>query len=188
MPDSAILKLVFSVTFLKNQGVPPNEAFAAGAAAALIPGALGLAVPLIVAGRERASVATISDRGTVAEVPHVIDLEQKAAEGIISGRNLHPVARSVFIEGGEVGDKGKVVDQKPKSGEFVPLLTDVKLTVSKGPPPLPPEDEDLLIDREIQKDVQAARAQITDATDKILKAIEGKEPPKYGGALEKKSP
>ncbi|MBA2590971.1 MAG: PASTA domain-containing protein [Pseudomonadota bacterium] len=151
-----ILKLVFSVTFLRKQNVDEKKAFAAGAAAALIPGPLGLAVPLLVA---RTGVGP-SDIGgvvvsNVAVVPPVIGMSKPDAEEAIRGNKLKPVSKSVAIEGGKAEDKDTVVAQDPKAGsEREPHLvspgTEVKLMVSLGPPEPAPEDEDLILDREIK--------------------------------------
>lgn len=204
MPDSAILKLVFSAgILLQNQRVPRNEAFAAGAAAAVIPGLGGLAVPLLVARQPRyLPVSGISpvavSTSTVAVVPNVINMEKSAAEQAIIANKLKPVSESRFIQGGTV-PKGFVEDQDPKSGSgLVRPGTEVNLTVSLGPPPSATEEES--IHQRIEQDVEAAQQQILvaqnqimdakatiiEAKETILAAIAAKGTSQSGGAPEKK--
>jgi beta-lactam-binding protein with PASTA domain len=173
MSDSAILKLVFSVTFLRNR-VPRNQAFAAGAAAALIPGPLGLAVPLIVAGRKSIPRSVIS---TVAVVPNVIGEIEQDAKDVISARQLKPVvSQSFFIAGGTI-EEGMVVAQDPKSGLLVRPGTEVKLTVSLGAPQLPEDESPVHL--QIRKDIEAAQTAIL----KEIREHAAKDTP-YGGAPE----
>jgi beta-lactam-binding protein with PASTA domain len=149
--------------------------FAASVGAALIPGPLGLALPLIVA-RQPTFGTGVSNRGTVSEVPNVIGKTEQDAKDALSERKLKPVVQSVFIQGGKNEDKGKVVDQVPKSG-FAAPGTMVKLTVSLGAAPTTPEGESSVHQR-IEKDVEdaqqqilVAQAQIKEAKETILKAI-----------------
>lgn len=121
---------------------------------------------------------------TLAKVPYVIGDDQKTAEENIRKNSLNPVSESIFIEGEADKRKGTVVDQEPKEG-FVPLGTDVKLTVSSGAPSTP--EDDLAVHLRIEKDVEAAKEQILVAQNKIeeakatiLAAIEAKDNTKTG--------
>jgi len=163
-----ILKFVFSLTFLQNQGIERTKAFAAGTAAAVIPGLGGLAVPLIVAGQSQPTFRPgVSDRGTLAEVPNVIGKEEEEAKGIIRGEKLNPVSESFSIHRGKVEDIGKVVEQVPEQGKLVRVGAPVKLTVSLGAPAATEEES---IHQRIEQDVEAAQQQILVAQNQITDA------------------
>src|SRR5262249_32551607 len=137
----------------QNSEVEQSKKFAASVGAALIPGPLGLALPLIVANSESNDNTPPDDVTTLAEVPPVVGRGEETAKKSISDQKLNPLVQHVYIQSGGDGKKGLVVQQDPKAGEFVPLNTDVTLIVSLGVTPGPSQD-DSVIDREILQDVK----------------------------------
>ena len=167
MLNSPFLKFVVSTTLLQNRGVDRNRAIAAGTAAAVIPGALGLAVPLVVAGQSTPSRG--GEGPTLSRVPDVVGASQEDAAETLTGHKLKPVVQSFFIEGRNDDAKGKVVDQVPEPGTFVAPGSTVKLIVSRGAAPAP--DDDLTIHERIERAVKRTQSELLEAKEEILEKI-----------------
>lgn len=131
-------------------------------------------------------------RADIVKVPNVITQKRDDAVRNISHLGLNPVVELRHIGGGDDKDIGFVVDQNPKSGEgvFVPPDTDIKLIVSLGARDPAPQDEDLVVDLKIQKDLVAQNEILKaqgDQIQQILDKIECKDTTKSAaGATEKK--
>src|SRR5262245_21493287 len=170
--NSPNLKFLVSLTLLQNRGVDRNEAFAAAGWAAVIPGLVGLALPLIFAGQSTQSRG--DERPTLSAMPDVVGASQEDAAEILAGRELRPVSQSFFIKGGTDDDKGKVVEQVPEAGTFVAPGSTVKLIVSRGAAPAP--EDDLTIHERSERAVKDTQSKLLAAKEEILeKAAETHE-------------
>jgi len=120
--------LLLSLAILQRQRVARDKTVAASIGAALIPGPVGLALPLI-AARSQPVGSTSSSAGQLSLVPDVVDKEQAEAEAAIKGAGLNPVSQSFFTPAGF--REGTVVKQDPEPG-LVPTGSDVNLSISLG--------------------------------------------------------
>lgn len=129
-----VVNIAASEVILRNSGNGVDKATIArtSIAAGLIPGVLGLVVPLVVARSQKANGGGSTAEGT--EVPNVADgnttldqATQKLATsrfGISSHRAFSADVKS-----------GIVISQTPKAGTIRPLDSRVSVVVSDGPPP-----------------------------------------------------
>lgn len=166
--------LFVSLAILQNRGVARDKMLAASVGAALIPGLMGLVLPLVVArneGRSGAGTGSGSDPGTLTAVPPVIGKTQADAETSLTESLLVPVVQSSFIvdSSDNPATEGIVVDQDPAADEYVQTGSKVTIIVSLGSPPSAPAD-DLELDTQIQKDVIALQVDIRDTKEKIEQA------------------
>jgi hypothetical protein len=134
MLESPILKFAVSTTLLQSRRVDPKKALAAGAAAAVIPGALGLVVPLVLVAQQAAPGKGQGAGGVLAEVPDVVGRSQEEAEQALERLELEPVSQLHRIAGEEHYDKGTVVQQVPAAKTLVKPGATVRLIVSAGGP------------------------------------------------------
>jgi hypothetical protein len=155
--------LLVSLVLLQNQGITPDKAVPASIGAALIPGVLGLIVPLAVANADSGGTITGGTQ-TLVRVPDVTRATEQDAKRQLEAKNLIASSDSVFVDDADVSE-GDVIDQDPKPDKFVPQGTTVTITVSLGPKP-DSGDEAAELDI-IRKDVE----ENTKKLDQILAAI-----------------
>ena len=130
MEASPILKFAVSTTLLKGRGVDPKKALAAGAVAAVIPGPMGLVVPLMLVGQP--ATGGQGTGGALAEVPDVVGRSREEAERALERLKLKPVSQAHEIAGEASYDKGDVVRQEPAAKTLVKPGATVRLIVSAG--------------------------------------------------------
>lgn len=142
--------LFLSLAMLNNAKIPQDKKLAAAAGAAMMPGILGLALPLIVA-RNSTRDATKPGAGSgtspqqtpdgpmQTKVPNVRDFKEAAAVDTIVRAGLTPVISRVYfkaIDGTPVPPAGQVASQEPMaSADWVDEGSTVKIEVSLGAPP-----------------------------------------------------
>jgi hypothetical protein len=130
MLESPILKFAISTTLLQRRGIDSKKALAAGAAAAVIPGTLGLVVPLVLVGQT--GTLGQSTGGLLSEVPDVVGSPRNDAERALKGLNLKPDSQTHQIASNQTYGEGIVVQQKPPAKTLVKPGTTVQLIVSAG--------------------------------------------------------
>lgn len=142
------MNLFLSLAVLQNKGIPKDKMFAASVGAALVPGLLGLAVPLIVAnnaGSNTTTGGTGTGTGagtgdgattTLTRVPDVQFKQEQDAIDVIKAAGLNPVVSHAYFTpsaDADVPEKGSVAFQDPKpSNDWVDTGTDVRIEVSLG--------------------------------------------------------
>src|SRR3954468_13169254 len=122
------MNLFLSLAVLQNKGIPKDKMLAASVGAALVPGLLGLAVPLMVANSAGSSstgggkggstgTGTGTDTGTTATLTRVPDVQGKHEQDaidVIKAAGLNPVVSHAYFTSGagaDVPEKGSVAFQ-----------------------------------------------------------------------------
>lgn len=145
--------LLLSMAILKDSKLPQDKKLAASVGAAMAPGILGLALPMIIARNSAGDGPTppgtspgsgipeeqTPDTPLQTMVPNVQDKTEAAAVDTIKRAGLSPlVSRAYFKPSDEVQvpPVGQVVSQDPKpSAEWIDVGSKVRLEVSLGAPP-----------------------------------------------------
>jgi len=143
---------------------------------ALVPGVLGIAVPLVLAQQEglvggaAPRPAPVARRGpSPVVVPNVVGMTQVAAGTSITGDRLE--MRVLEAASNEVA-KGQVVDQDPPASRVVREGTTVTITVSSGPPE--PGDEPADIDADLTAKLKKMEADLVGKIDASATAMNAK--------------
>src|SRR5437868_6928851 len=105
--------LLVSLAVLQNRGLGRDKVLAASVGAALIPGPLGLVVPLAVANSDFGGNGDGDGTQTLVRVPDVTGSTEADATDQITAKNLTAVSESVFIDDPEAA-KGTVIEQDPE--------------------------------------------------------------------------
>jgi hypothetical protein len=180
------MNLFLSLAILQNKGIDRDKMLAASVGAALVPGILGLAVPLIVANNETGTT-TGTGTGTAADdtgdvptqtkVPDVQAKTEQEAIDAITAAGLNPVVTRAFftaVAGSKIPDKGTVARQDPKpSDDWVDSGSDVRIEVSLGEATATSTD-DATIDRSIlalDQDMQKKMSDMGAKVDQILTKV-----------------
>lgn len=167
--------LLLSLAILQSQGVEKSKMVAASFGAAMIPGMMGLALPLIVArnaaangsgNAEPAGGTAIDAVGVPVQttVPDVVGMTELEAVSTIRKAGLNPVvSRAYFSASGDtrvsIPVKGTVAIQAPEAEfEWVDTGSDVEIEISLGPVPV--EMDDTALDQDIQKKVTDLGAKV----------------------------
>jgi beta-lactam-binding protein with PASTA domain len=181
------MNLFLSLAILQNKGIDRDKMLAASVGAALVPGILGLAVPLIVASNEASTTTgtgtstgtadTTGDVPTQTKVPDVQTKTEQEAIDAITAAGLNPVVTRAFftaVAGSKIPDKGTVARQDPKpSDDWVDSGSDVRIEVSLGEATASTTD-DATIDRSIlalDKDMQQKMSDMGAKVDQILTKV-----------------
>jgi len=161
--------LVFSLLLLRQRHVPRNKALAASLGASLIPGPIGLVLPLIVTrGRQvggggGGAVTGVIDRGDVfVKVPDVVGEKEADAVQAVQQADLSPVTSTFFSDDDKV--VGTVVDQDPAANKFAQVGSEVNLVVAQKPAPTESDKDDAILTA--VKDVSSKEDQILAALEK----------------------
>jgi len=130
-----VLNLVASEVILGNTPTPVDPATKArvSIAAALVPGPIGLALPIITARRvgDGGGGGGGGGGGNGVAVPDVTGLSQASAEAVLKRNRLAFTSVQAFST--EV-TKEDVISQTPDAGTILPLGGTVRLVISLGPP------------------------------------------------------
>jgi hypothetical protein len=140
-----IINFAAAQAILRNQNVDPGTATRSSLAAGLLPGVVGLALPLIIARNNQQPRAAENGGGMskLTKVPDVTAAENfEAARELLSDAGLAARRELAFDPD---HPKGTVVAQDPEAGSYAPLQSEVKVVVSNGPRPLPDDDVGNLI-------------------------------------------
>ena len=158
--------LLVSLAVLQNQGIAQDKTIAASVTAGLIPGVLGLIVPLALANAGSGGTTTV-DNQTLVRVPDVTGATEADATKTLEAKKLIASSDSVFVDEAAVS-KGDVIKQDPEADKFVPEGTTVTITVSLGPKP-DGGDETAELDT-IRKDVEENTRKLDQVLDAINKS------------------
>src|SRR5438445_9516813 len=101
--------LLVSLAVLQNQGIAQDKTIAASVTAAMIPGVLGLIVPLALANADSGGTTPV-DNQTLVRVPTVTGGTEDAAKSTLTAKNLIASSDSVFVVDDAV-HKGDVIEQ-----------------------------------------------------------------------------
>jgi len=132
-----VLNLVASEVILGNAPTPVDPATKArvSIAAALVPGPIGLALPIITVQRRGSGSGGGASTGVA--VPNVTGLSQDAAKSVLQRSQLAFTPVPAFST--EV-ENDYVVRQTPDAGQILPLGGTVRLVISAGPPQGPQQE------------------------------------------------
>jgi len=169
MPDNT--NLVVSLLFLQNRGIPPETAVPAAIGASLIPGMLGLILPLAIANGTGGSTTSTSGSETLVRVPDVTGMSEDAAKRQLEDKKLVASTQSAFLDDAGTA-KGDVFEQDPEADGFVSEGSTVTITVSLGPKPDDGNETEEL--DTIRKDVEENTKKIEENSkklDQVLDAI-----------------
>jgi PASTA domain len=165
--------LVFSLLLLRQRRVSREKALAASVGASLIPGPIGLVLPLILTrGRQGGGggggggISGVIDRGDVlVKVPDVVGEKETDAVQAVQHADLSPVTSTFFSDDDKV--VGTVVDQDPAANKFAQVGSEVNLVVAQKLAPTEGDKDDAII---------AAVKDVSSKEDQILAALEKSGP------------